>query len=113
MRPARRGSTSMASTGQTSTQSIQSIHWSSRAGSAFICSRDGRRVDPREHVDRAVFETRTVGDADVEVDGDVCPVDAQFLGLVDRAPDVSVVLFDNVAVLLKLGSLAFADGNAT
>ncbi len=66
-----------------------------------------RRVDPREHVDGAVLEARAVGETDVEVDGDVGAVDAEFLRRVDRSPDVdAVVLFDTSRFWSKFESMA-------
>jgi hypothetical protein len=62
------------------------------------------RVHPLEDVHRAVLEAGAVGQADVEVDGDVGPVDAQFVRFVDWSPDlVAAVLVYDLAVLLELG----------
>src|SRR6056297_196584 len=62
-----------------------------------------RRVDPLEHVDRAVLQARPVGETDVEVHGDVCPVDAQLFGFVDGPPHVVALVFvDDLSVLLEV-----------
>ena len=62
-----------------------------------------RGIDPLEDVDWTVLETGSVGDTDVEVDGDVRAVDAQPLGFLDRPPDVvAVVLVDDLTVVLEL-----------
>jgi len=57
-------------------------------GSAFSSDSGWSGSRPIRRRRRAVLDAGAVGDADVEVDGDVRAVDAEFLGFLDWAPDV-------------------------
>jgi hypothetical protein len=69
----------------------------------LLGSRVAWGVKPLEHIHRADIKTDAIGDANIEVHGYLCSMDAELVGRVYGTPDImALMLFDYLPVLLEI-----------